>query len=277
MHLDVVDLRRFYYRTALGRAAQRALQGAVRGMWPDVSGMTVVGFGFAAPLLRPFLGEARRVICLMPAQQGVCRWPAEGPNVSALVEETHWPLPVGFADRLIVAHGLENSERPPALLEEMHRVLAPEGRSITVAPNRSGLWARSDVTPFGHGRPYSGRQLESVLQAHDFQPERTVGALWGPPSHRRFWLKTAGGWERLGRRLDAQRLAGAVLVEATRRVYAMPRPGAKERALSPIEVLEGLTGRPKPRPTPGRALGGGFRDQSRWGQGAPGQPGRGQP
>lgn len=254
MHLDVVDLRRFYYRTALGRAAQRALQGAIRSFWPDVAGQTVVGFGFAAPLLRPFLGEARRVLCFMPGPQGVCRWPPEGPNVAALVEETHWPLPVGFADRLIVAHGLESSERPPALLEEMHRVLAPEGRCLVVAPNRSGLWARSDATPFGHGRPYSAGQLETLLEAHDFVAERTAGALWGLPSHRRFWLKTGGMWEGLGRRLDARRLAGAVMVEATRRVYAMPRPGLKERSLSPIEVLEGLAGA-RPKPAPGRARG----------------------
>ena len=31
MHLDVVDLRAFYYRTRLGRSAQRALQEALRG------------------------------------------------------------------------------------------------------------------------------------------------------------------------------------------------------------------------------------------------------
>lgn len=247
MHLDVVDLRRFYYRTALGRAAQSSLQGAVRALWPNVEGMTVVGFGFAAPLLRPLMGEAGRTLCLMPAPQGVCRWPPEGPNVSALVEETHWPLPVGFADRLLIAHGLEHSERPAALLEEIHRVLAPEGRAILIAPNRSGMWARSDATPFGYGRPYSAGQLEGLLKAHDFQPERAAAALWGPPSHRRFWLKTGGMWEALGRRLDAQRLAGAVLVEATRRVYAMPRSGLKERAMSPLEVLEGLAGaRPKP-------------------------------
>ncbi|MGM0586464.1 MAG: class I SAM-dependent methyltransferase [Pseudomonadota bacterium] len=247
MHIDVVDLRRFYYRTSLGRAAQRSLQLAVRALWPEVRGETVVGFGFAAPLLRPLMPEAARMVCLMPAQQGVCRWPPEGPNVSVLSEETHWPLPAGSADRLLVAHGLENSDRPAALLEEIHRVLAPEGKLIVIAPNRTGMWARSDATPFGHGRPYTAGQLETVLRAHDFGPERVSAALWGPPSHRRFWLKTHRMWEGLGRRTDARRLAGAVLVEATRRVYATPRSGLKEKSLSPLEVLEGLT-KPRPRP-----------------------------
>ena len=252
MHLDVVDLRRFYWRTALGRSVQARLQAAIRELWPNVAGETVVGYGFAAPLLRPLMAEAGRTICLMPAPQGVCRWPPEGPNVTALVEETHWPLPAGFADRMVVAHGLEISERPQALLEEVHRVLAPEGRVIVIAPNRTGMWARSDATPFGFGRPYTAGQLEAALRAHDFQPERSAAALWGPPSGRRFWLETMGAWERLGRGLDARRLAGAVLVEATRRAYATPRPGLKERSLSPLEVLEGLAGG-RPKPAAGRS------------------------
>ena len=34
MHLDVLDLRNFYYRTQLGRAAQRAIRDKVETMWP---------------------------------------------------------------------------------------------------------------------------------------------------------------------------------------------------------------------------------------------------
>ena len=34
------------------------------------------GFGFAVPLLRPYLVDARRVIALMPGPQGVMSWPA---------------------------------------------------------------------------------------------------------------------------------------------------------------------------------------------------------
>ena len=71
MHLDVLDLRNFYYRTQLGRVAQRAIRDRVVELWPPLSGQTVVGFGFAVPLLRPFLAEARRVIGLMPGPQGV--------------------------------------------------------------------------------------------------------------------------------------------------------------------------------------------------------------
>ncbi len=252
MHLDVLDLRAFYYRTRLGRSAQRALQGALRGLWPATPGMMVVGFGFAAPMLRPFLKEARRTIALMPGQQGVMPWPPGGPNVCALVEETHWPLEAGTVDRLIVAHGLETCDQPKALLAEIWRVLTPGGRVVFIVPNRSGLWARRDVTPFGSGRPYSFGQLETLLRRHRFAPERHAAALYGPPSHRNFWLQTAHLWERLGRRFDPHLVAGALLVEATKQVYARPTKGSKVTVPGPFDVLEGLTG-PKPEPVGGRS------------------------
>ncbi len=99
MHLDVVELRRFYYTTELGRMVQRVVRDRIRAMWPDIHGQNRVGFGCAAPNLRPFMAAAARTLCLMPAPQGVCPWPSEGPNATALVEETLWPVPSGFADR----------------------------------------------------------------------------------------------------------------------------------------------------------------------------------
>lgn len=251
MHLDVVDLRTFYYRTSLGRRARTALQASLRRLWPDVRDQTVAGYGFCAPLLRPFLGEARRVISLMPAGQGVMPWPPEGPNVSVLSEEVDWPLPAGFVDRLVVGHGLEVSDNPGALLDEIWRVLAPGGHAIFVLPNRAGIWARRDATPFGYGRPYSFSQIETNLKRHRMVAERHEAALYFPPSHRQFVLRTAPAWERIGHRIGANRLAGAILVEATKQVYVMPRNGAREAALRPLEILEGLA---KPgKPVAGRA------------------------
>ena len=76
MHLDVQDLRNFYYRNALGRAVQTQLSARLSELWPEVKGQTVVGYGFAAPVLRPYLKDARRVVALMPGPQGVMPWPS---------------------------------------------------------------------------------------------------------------------------------------------------------------------------------------------------------
>jgi len=234
MHMDAVDLRQFYYRTPLGRVAKHTLRRALRALWPDLRGQALAGYGFAAPFLRPFDDETARTLCLMPAQQGAF----------------HWPVQPGFFDRIVVAHGLETSERPGALLEEVNRCLAPGGRAIFIVPNRAGLWARRDATPFGHGRPYSVGQLERLLQEHGFEPERHAAALYALPSHRMFWLKLAKLLEATGRRLDAQPLAGVILVETTKLAFAAPRTGV--RARSALEVLEGLTA-PAPKPANGRA------------------------
>ena len=84
MYLDVKELQQFYYQTRLGRAVQRALRDQIMRFWPNAKGQTVVGYGFAVPLLRPFLGDAARVIALMPGPQGVMPWPAAAPNHSVL-------------------------------------------------------------------------------------------------------------------------------------------------------------------------------------------------
>lgn len=245
MHLDVLDLRRFYYRTRLGRAAQRAVRERLVAMWPEAKGRTVAGFGFAVPLLRPFLSDARRVIGLMPAPQGVMHWPAGMPNVSVLSEETAWPVETGSIDRLVLLHALEASERPQRLLEECARALGPGGRMVIVVPNRSGLWSRRETTPFGFGRPYSLSQLEGQAKAAGFVPERHYAALFGPPSEKNLWLRSHGMMERVGERLSHFGGGGVILLEVSKQVPARPRSGLAERVRRPLRVLEGVA-----EPTP---------------------------
>ncbi len=247
MHLDVGTLRDFYYRNALGRAAQAILRGQVLRFWPEADRQTVVGYGFAVPLLRPYLKPARRVIGLMPGPQGVMPWPAGMPNVSVLCEETQWPVETGHVDRLILLHGLETSERPSDVLDEAYRVLGPGGKALFIVPNRSGLWARADWTPFGYGRPYSLSQLEAQLKRHDFVPERHVSVLYQPPSTRRFWMKTGGFWERTGRAIPGVMAGGVMMVVAAKR-HPPSRRGVGEaaRVLNPLEVLQPAAGKAKP-------------------------------
>ncbi|MEL6204896.1 MAG: methyltransferase domain-containing protein [Pseudomonadota bacterium] len=249
MHLDVRDLRDFYYRTKLGRVAQRAVRDQVMALWtPDEArSRTIVGFGFAVPLLRPYLGVARRVIALMPAQQGVMPWPEGAPNVSVLSEEVMWPLETGSVDRLILLHGLDTSENPTAVLTEAGRVLGPGGRLLIIVPNRSGLWARNDATPFGFGRPYSLGQLEAQLRRQSFAPARHAAALFAPPSQGRFWLRSAGWIERVGKRVSNSLAGGVFLVEARKDQHMPGGAAVKDAVPSPLRILDGVTA-PHPKP-----------------------------
>ena len=81
-------------------------------------------------------------------------------------------------------------------------------------------------------------------------PERQAAALYGPPSHGKFWVQTAALWERLGRRFETRLVAGALLMEASKQLYARPPSGAKVAVPGPLDMLEGLAGA-KPEPVAG--------------------------
>jgi SAM-dependent methyltransferase len=219
MYCDVVDLREFY-QTSLGQVTLRLLRRRIRTFWPDVTGLSVLGIGYAAPYLRPFLGEAERAVALMPAGQGVVFWPREGPGRATLADESALPFDDLSFDRVLIMHGLEGTERSRPMLREIWRVMAGGGRLLAVAANRSGLWSRTERTPFGHGSPFSTVQLNLMLRDNLFVPERSAKALYIPPTRSRFLLSTAPAWEQLGERWFST-FAGVTMVEATKQLYAL--------------------------------------------------------
>ncbi len=225
MRPDVIDLREFY-DGGLGQGARRQLRNNIRGFWPNVGGLRLLGLGFATPYLRGFLDEAERVLAFMPAAQGVVHWPPEGRCVTALVDETELPLPDFSIDRVLLVHGLENSEQVSDLLQEIWRVLAPGGRLLMVVPNRRGLWARFEHTPFGQGHPYTKPQLFRLLRDNLFTPTHSTSALFVPPSRRRFVLRAAGAIEGMGARWWP-RFGGVFLVEASKQIYGLVPEGKR--------------------------------------------------
>ena len=218
MFSDVVDLRDFY-STSLGQVARRMIRRRIRLIWPNLGGMKLLGLGYATPYLRPFQSEAERVLAVMPAGQGVLAWPQDEANVVTLADEGDLPIPDYSIDRVLLVHALECSEQVRSLLEESWRVLGGGGRLLVVVPNRRGIWARLDRTPFGHGHPYTPNQLSRLLRDTMFTPVRTVPALFIPPSNSRVTLTWAAAWEGIGERWFT-RFAGVVMIEATKQIYA---------------------------------------------------------
>ena len=227
MWIDAIDLRDFY-ATTLGRVARRAVRGRVRDMWPDTRGMRVLGIGYAAPYLDPFRSEAERVIAAMPAAQGVLPWPGEGAALSTLCDEAELPFADLSMDRVLLVHALECAEHVRPMMREIWRVLAGGGRLLVVAPNRRGIWARFERTPFGQGRPYSPGQLTRSLRESMFTPVRSRAALFVPPVTSRMLLSSAPALEKLGERWF-RTFAGIILAEATKQTYAA-QPESREKA-----------------------------------------------
>jgi SAM-dependent methyltransferase len=217
MYLDVVDLRDFYSRD-LGATVRGILGGRLRARWPSVTGDRVLGLGYTTPYLGQFQAEAERVLAFMPAAQGAVNWPGNSPSSSALVIEDMLPLADAAVDRVLLVHALEMANDPRDVLREVWRVLAPGGRMLAVVPNRRGLWARVDTSPFGFGRPFSRGQLTQLLRESLFSPVGWDEALHIMPVHRTRPRLSPVTFERIGARLWPA-FAGVIVVEATKQLY----------------------------------------------------------
>src|SRR5713101_8364408 len=201
MASDVVDLRDFY-RTVLGQVARRMI-------------------GYATPFLPAISPDTERTVALMPASLGVLGWSPEGRNIVTLADEGELPFSDFSIDRVLLVHAIETTEQAGPMLKEIWRVLAGGGRLLIVVPNRRGIWARLDRTPFGSGRPYTMSQLSQLLRDEQFTPVGSDTALFIPPARKRMILRSALAWERMGKRWFPT-FAGLVLVEATKQIYAKP-------------------------------------------------------
>jgi SAM-dependent methyltransferase len=220
-----------FYGTARGAVTARLLRERLALMWPDLAGQSVLGIGFAAPYLRLWRDHAARCIALTPAQMGVARWPVGAPNLSCTAEEDALPFPDLTFDRVLLVHGLEAAESARRLLRETWRVLKDDGRLLVVAPNRSGMWAYLESTPFGHGQPYSFGQIGRLLADSLYRVEQRDSALYLPPSHWRLVLRASPVLERTGRRLLTG-FAGVTITEAVKDLYAaMPVKAVPRRRL----------------------------------------------
>lgn len=217
MRLDVTDLRAFY-ASPLGLVTQRFVARAIDGFLGPVSGLSVLGIGYVTPYLGRVHGTAERTLAFMPAPLGVVHWPLSGRSVTALADPSMMPLPESAVDRVVLVHALEGAESARELLTDVWRVLTPGGRMILVVPNRTGVWARRDATPFGHGQPYSRSQLSRLMRETQFSPEGWAETLYMPPVRSRVWLRMASAWEHVGTSL-ALPFAGLHVIDATKQLY----------------------------------------------------------
>ena len=234
MRRDVLELREFY-AGRLGLAAREMVARKVREAWGDCAGLDVLGLGYATPYLEMWRRGARRTVAAMPARQGVEVWPSDDRTAACLTAEAAWPFPNALFDRVLAIHALEESDDPEAFLRELWRVLAPSGRVILVVAARRGMWSRAEATPFGHGRPYTRRQIEQLVRAAELEPTAWSRALYVPPAD--LFTPWADVWEQAGSRLWAP-FSGVILLEAVKQTFAVRPMPVRERARVFAPVLQ---------------------------------------
>lgn len=236
MYPSAYDLKDFY-NTPGGRAVCRILRQRILEFWPaEQAAMRVMGMGYALPYLKPYLDVSERVFNICPAMQGAHHWPAGAGNLACLSHKSDLPVETSSIDRILMVHSLEFSGFYKPMFEELWRVLKSSGRLMIIVPNRMGLWARADWTPFGQGTPFSATQVENFLRDHMFSHERTQKALFMPPFRRAMFLKSAAYFEKAGRQC-CPALGGVHIVEASKQLYAGIGKASGERVKTPRSVI----------------------------------------
>ena len=229
MTLDAHSVASFY-EGPFGATVAGLIRDRLACLWPNGRGTRIVGLGYAAPYLGLWRDDALACadVLLAVPEPG---WPSAGRCVAV---GAHLPFDDLSVDRIVLVHGLEVADEVQRLLRECWRVLRDDGRLLVITPNRAGLWAHVEQTPFGQGQPYTQRQVSRLLQSSMFAVERQDTAVYMPPLDMRMVRRLATLCERVGRRLTP-RLAGVLFAEAVKDVYAVvPAVSVRRRAALPV-------------------------------------------
>jgi len=225
MPLDINNINAFY-SSHLGLTTQRVIGKHIAEVWTEVRGMNVLGVGLSSPYLGGFQKkEAKNVLSAVPVAGKFLHRPGGLTKQCFFYSETLLPLPDLSMDRILIVHALEHVEAVRPFLREIWRVLSGNGRLMVITPNRRGIWAQFDRTPFGYGQPYSTNQLSKLLLDNMFTPTNSSGILCIPPSKSRVILSAAPALERIGQRFF-HAISGVISVEASKEVYAGTLTGA---------------------------------------------------
>ena len=116
-------------------------------------------------------------------------------------------------------------------------LLSDSGRLVIVVPNRHGLWARFEKTPFGYGRPFSKTQILQVLVENLFTPVRTFQSLFVPPIESRLVLSSSNTMEIIGQYFPFG-FPGVVMSYAAKQIYSatlLPGVTSKQKYAAIVE------------------------------------------
>lgn len=237
MPADVLQFNEFY-ATKQGKLTQHALLATLQKMWQPITQERLVGFGYAIPYLDIFATDTERTCNFMPAQIGAMAWPPTEDCQTCLVEENNLPLPDSAIDRMLVVHALEHCQNKHTMLQEIWRVLTPNGKLILAVPNSRRLWrGNNDNWPFSWGEPYSPTQLMEDLKQNMFTPLNHTTTLHVPPKENRAVIKINKIIEKIGNSFGTS-LGIVLIVEAQKTLYQNIKAKQKQTAKLFIPSLQ---------------------------------------
>ncbi len=229
MYPDVEKFQ-YFYQTPLGCVTQRLIMERLQTVAGSSKGLRLLGIGYTLPYLGHYLKGSEYTISFMPASQGVVHWPHPEKNLCILGYETMLPFQDAVFDQIFMVHSVEYANYLEQILREVWRILAPNGRLIIIVPNRQSIWSKLEFTPFGHGKPYSKKQLTRQLNMSMFQRVMSYNALFMPPTKIRFFHKFADFFEKAGSLL-CPLIGGVIVMDVEKEVF---------RHLTPVKLHKRL-------------------------------------
>lgn len=172
-----------------------------------------------------YWGDPKAFLRLARTQR--CALVSEFPRidgVSAIGQLHRLPVQADSIDAVILPHTLDYSDRPHAILREVHRVLRPNGQLIVLGFRPGGLWGLRRLVP-GAGLPpgelhlVSERRLRDWLKLLDMRIHGMTGYFfrWPLPGLKG---KASVQWERRGRRWWPE-LSACYMLSAQKRISTL--------------------------------------------------------
>ncbi|MBO1361575.1 methyltransferase domain-containing protein [Acetobacter sacchari] len=204
-----------FYAGSAGGAAAEVLGGRLLELWPDLSGLRLLGLGFASPFLPLWRDRVGVSVSARLNTPLTVRAPVKGGDHDCVVDPAQLPFDDLSFDRVLLIHALETTDAASTLLRAVWKLLRDDGKLLLVVPNRRGVWALNDATPFGQGTPFSQRQIARRLSQALFHVERRQTGLYPPPFGRLARGRPGVIVERVGRTL-LPTMGGVVIMEAVK-------------------------------------------------------------
>lgn len=189
-------------------------------------------------------GEPHAFLKFARTQRAVCiadpaTVTAELPG--ALGQMHRLPIASDSIDAVVLPHTLDYSDRPHAILREVHRILRSDGHLVVLGFKPGGLWGLRRLVPGaglppGIEHPLSDRRLSDWLQLLDLRIHgvRRYFFRWPLPGNRG---ASSDVWERRGQRLWPE-LGACYMLTAQKRLFTLTN--VKKPWLSRPKVVSGL-------------------------------------
>jgi len=164
MDINASDIFTFY-ESKLGRMVKRTIRQKIMSYLNFTDSNKIYGYGYTSPhlsFIKKYYPKSEVAELRPDFLNGALDEKSEFPE--KIIHEYFIPIEPSTVDVVICSHLLEFVEKPLSSIEEIWRILKPNGYLIAILPRRSGLWQRYDNNPFGYGRSYSSRQFKNLVQ-----------------------------------------------------------------------------------------------------------------